>query len=565
MVSPNISRKSGDSLTLTENAKRLFQVIYNDKNKKEEIDEDIPKIKVSVLISKMAFYYEKIRNSVDYKEEYLLEKNAIERILKRQIVIEGVMKESKSEEISRHLLTELIRAGYLPNNKIPEEKQDEIAQIIEKYLKLRNYSLARVRPSERFIKKDIAKAKDEMGEKSAINNWIIALLAGEIEENLGIDKIKKTVVNGMYEILVKNIKLPSNLPYEKDLEIQIYLGIYRNLLKFDKDMLSLILFKYFNSKWKKPTNEEIAKIAQNITALKEAVDKQLSHPLTGQLNRIIGRYTVFFTILTEVIEEDPVGTYDSIKNDPKAFPRKIKNICNKKYKKIKSKLWRSAVRSIIYIFLTKSILAIILEVPATKWFGEEVNPVSLGINIGFPAFLLFLIVLFTKVPSDKNTGKIIEGIDEITFTENERKKPFILRQPVKRGKLINIFFGVTYAITFFISFGLVVWALSKIYFSWVSIIIFLFFLAFVSFFSLRIRKGVREYILLPPKENLFSFVADFFYVPITAAGKWLSEKFSRINVFVFFLDFIIEAPFKIFVEIADQWTRYVRERKEEIS
>jgi hypothetical protein len=47
-------------------------------------------------------------------------------------------------------------------------------------------------------------------------------------------------------------------------------------------------------------------------------------------------------------------------------------------------------------------------------------------------------------------------------------------------------------------------------------------------------------------------------------GKWLSENFSRVNVFVFVLDFIIEAPFKIFVEIAEEWTKYVRERKEEI-
>ena len=54
------------------------------------------------------------------------------------------------------------------------------------------------------------------------------------------------------------------------------------------------------------------------------------------------------------------------------------------------------------------------------------------------------------------------------------------------------------------------------------------------------------------------------YYPIVAVGKWLTEKFSRINVFVFVLDFIIEAPFKIFVDIAEQWTKYVKERKEEI-
>jgi hypothetical protein len=37
-----------------------------------------------------------------------------------------------------------------------------------------------------------------------------------------------------------------------------------------------------------------------------------------------------------------------------------------------------------------------------------------------------------------------------------------------------------------------------------------------------------------------------------------------VNVFVFILDFIIEAPFKIFVEITEEWTKYVKERKDDI-
>jgi hypothetical protein len=30
------------------------------------------------------------------------------------------------------------------------------------------------------------------------------------------------------------------------------------------------------------------------------------------------------------------------------------------------------------------------------------------------------------------------------------------------------------------------------------------------------------------------------------------------------MDFIIESPFKVFVEIAEDWTKYVKEKKEEI-
>ncbi|MCX6799810.1 MAG: hypothetical protein NT091_01545 [Candidatus Falkowbacteria bacterium] len=114
MDNPTLSRKTEAQQVLSDDAKKLFQVIYNSQNKKT-VDEDIPRIKVSSFLSKMAFYYEKIRNSVDYKEDHLLRKNAVERILKREIIIEGSLKKIDSEKISKNILTELIRAGYLPN------------------------------------------------------------------------------------------------------------------------------------------------------------------------------------------------------------------------------------------------------------------------------------------------------------------------------------------------------------------------------------------------------------------------------------------------------------------
>ena len=46
------------------------------------------KIKVHQVSSRIAFLYERIRNTVDYKEEHLLRKTAIERILKRRLMTE---------------------------------------------------------------------------------------------------------------------------------------------------------------------------------------------------------------------------------------------------------------------------------------------------------------------------------------------------------------------------------------------------------------------------------------------------------------------------------------------
>lgn len=551
MVTPYLIKKTDNILTLTDDVKKLFQAICYSKDKeKKTSNNDEDKIKVSEVISKMAFYYEKIRNSVDYKEENLLKKNAIERILKRQIIIEGVIKTSQSEAISRHLLIELIRAGYLQNNTIPERKINEVAIIIEKYIKLKNYSISYLKTSE---------------QKSYLTNRIIAILASEVEEMLKKNTVQQTVADSMYKVLIKNIKLSKDLDYKKDLNIQIYLGICRNFLKFDQDMLSLILFKYFNAKWAKPIDEDVKEIARKIMYLFSSIDQQLSHPLNKQLDKIIKHYTVYFTILADVINEDPAGIYDNIQNDSKAFPREIKKVCSDKYQYTKSRLWRAGIRSIIYIFLTKSIFVILLEIPAIKWFGQEINFTTLGINIVFPAFLLFIIILFTNVPSENNTKKIIQGVEEIAFQEHARQEPFVLSELTqKRGKFKNVIFGLIYAVTFFLSFGLIVWALNKINFNWISIIIFLFFLALVSFFSIIIKKGTRAFVVVKPKENVFSLLIQFFNTPIVAVGKWLSEKVSQLNIFIFILDFIIEAPFKVFVEITEEWTKYVKEREEEI-
>lgn len=564
MVSPNLSKKTEIAPVLNNDAKKLFQVIYKDQIKTDEKD-NTPKIKVSELISKMSFYYEKIRNTVDYKEENLLRKNAIERILRRHVLIEGFFKISKSAEIASHLIIELIRAGYLPNNKVPEAKIEEIGQIIEKYIKLRTFTLARIKPTQYLRKGNVGKMRDELRERSSLTNWFLSLAASEIEEKLGRNKINQVVVSNMYDILTKKISLPEKLSkYQEDLKIQIYISIHRIFLKFDNEMLSLILFKYYNSSWKSPKDEDIAKVAQNILSLKTAIDNQVEHPLKKETDKITGKYSVYFSILVDVIDDDPVKVFEAINHDPKAFPRLIKEMCKKKYQTLKSRLWRIATRSIFYIFITKSIFVILLEIPAIKFFGEDINLISLAINVGFPAVLLFLIVVLTGLPSDENTDKIIEGINEVVFKEADKGGEYVLHKPAKRGAVVDFVFSIFYFITFFLSFGFVIWALDKIYFNWVSIVIFLFFLALVSYFGIKIKKHARELTVIEDKENILVFIVDFFYTPIVAVGKWLSEKFSRLNVFVFVLDFIIEAPFKVFIEIAEEWTRYVKERKEDL-
>ncbi len=572
MVSPNLIKRNENSqaVEVNANAKKLFQVIYSESLPKDESrQDDIPRIRVSALVSRLAFFYEKVRNAVDYEEEHLLRKNAISRILRRQVMIESVIKDVDSPKIAEHLIVELIRGRYLPNNEIPEAKIGEIALLLDKYIRLKDQMILKIN-AEIDLKKDINRAKDLVNEKNRLVRWTLALAACEIEDVLGQNRVKQMVVNSMFDVLSQNISLPAGLD-QSDLEIQIYLSIGRNYLKLDKDMLSFVLFKYYNSDWldlgrqggwDKEVEAKVGRIASGLMDLRQLVEKQLAYSLGKQLDKITRAYSLYFSILAETINEDPAKTYNELQQGEKSFIASIKKVCQKKYKKAKNRLWRAAFRSIIYIFLTKSIFAVLIEVPAIRWLGETLNPISLGINIAFPAILLFLIVFFTRTPNGDNTDKIIAGIKEVAFQGQERRQPIILRPDNRRNWLARGIFNIIYAASFCFSVYVIIRVLDFINFNWVSITIFLFFLAFVSFFSIVVTRGVKELMIVERRENLGSFLIDLFYMPIILVGRWLSRNASKLNVFIFIFDFIIEAPFKILVEIAEDWTKYVKERRD---
>ncbi|PIT93564.1 hypothetical protein COU00_03675 [Candidatus Falkowbacteria bacterium CG10_big_fil_rev_8_21_14_0_10_43_11] len=548
MPNPNLTTKQAAALTLSDAAKDLFRAVYQEQQQAQaKKDDETAKIKVNDIISKMSFFYEKIRNAVDYKDDHLLRKNAIERILKRL----SMMGHTESEEIAKTLLVELIRAGYLANDSVPETKIAETGEIIERFAKLRQLILAA--------------GKKDYQEADETKKWINNLTATNLEELLGDHQADQVIGRHMFDVINGNIlDNGADKDFTRDKKIQIYVGIYGKLFKYDDAMLEYMLFRYFNPQWGQAEDEQVAVIARHYLELRDIIRRQLRHYFRKQVGRVVGRYTIYFSVLKDAIAEDPAAAYDKLKERPDQFKKIIAKVCERRYKESRDRLRRGAVRSIIYLFLTKTILVFILEIPATLFLGEEIKSYSLIVNVLFPPALLFLIALMTSLPDDANTAQIQAGIEEIVFVEKKEKHPIKINYPTKRKAATSLIFGFFYTATFLLSFGLVVWALEKIDFSLVSVVIFLFFLSLISFFGIRLGRFAKAYSVMDARENILSFFANFFYVPIVAMGKWLSETFSQINVFIFILDFIIEAPFKIFVEMFEQWTAYVKERKEGI-
>src|SRR3990172_9153579 len=85
-------------------------------------------VRVSEALGGLVYIYERIRNVIEYKGEDVLRRASIERMIKR-LLWERPRQDSK--RVAEALIKELIWSRYLPNNKIPNIKINEVAQIIE--------------------------------------------------------------------------------------------------------------------------------------------------------------------------------------------------------------------------------------------------------------------------------------------------------------------------------------------------------------------------------------------------------------------------------------------------
>ncbi len=505
---------------------------------------DEEKIKVHQVSSKVAFLYEKLRNSVDYQEDHLLRKIAIKRILKRRL-----MTEKNEKDVAKFLMYELIRARYLPNDAIPETRIEQIKEIIDKYTLLIN-NIPEI-------------IDDKNSDTEYLYDWITGIASCEIEEKIAPYKSEKALVDFSQEIVREKIKISERLISEEDLKYQIYIAVLRNLTKSDISLIRYRIFELKHPEWFfAPSEELIIKLSKNINRLIEDVEKQLNNPLGESFSRFIKKNLAYFTILEDVVKNN-INNVNKIFAHHLHIEDAIKESCIKKYKEIKIKLKRAAIRSIIYIFATKMILAVILELPFDKYIIGHINYFALGINILFPPLLMLLVVITIKVPSKKNTELIVQGIKEMIYGKYSHP-PFLIKGVLPNSSIFYKLFKFFYLVIFLMSFGIIIYILNLLEFNIMSIGLFLFFLSVVSYFGIRIRQNARELVVTKRKEGIMTFVTDLFSIPILRMGQWLSTKLSNINVFVFIFDFIIEAPFKTFVEVFEEWIYYIKEERDKI-
>ena len=494
-------------------------------------------VKVNELAKKAGMFYEKIRYLIDYKEEHTVRRNAIQRILKRNLFF-------KTEgKVAQLLINELVRGGYLESGSFLESRISYVQGIIDKFLSLQN-SLVYI-----------------TGGDLAINKKIIGLTASEIEIYLFGNKIEESVFTAFYETAKDNIKLSQIAINDDEKDAQIYIACLRSLLKADEQTIAYRLWLKFLPNWTNIKNiSEIQEIARIFPSIQSKIAAELGDNLSWRIARKLKNQAVYFNIIKDIVERYGADS-EQILDNPASLEKQTKNILEGKYKKENSRIRKSALRAIIYILFTKTILAFILELPYDLAVLEKIYYPALIINVLFHPFLLFLITYTIKPLGDKNTDLIISGLKTVIY---EKEIPSIQIRGRKSKNFLYFIFLILYGFIFLLSFGAVVFILDKLNFNFMSILLFTFFLTLVAYFGLRIRYIAKNWTISSDKERSLYFLGNILVMPIVEVGRWLSQKFESVNILIFIMDFIIETPFKVVLSVFDSFISFLKEKREEM-
>ncbi|MCK4520531.1 hypothetical protein KAT95_01530 [Candidatus Parcubacteria bacterium] len=509
-------------------------------------------IHVDEVAARVAAFYEKIKGVIDWKEEHLLRKRAIERSLKRRIIFG----QEKREGMAESLIYELIRGGHFLNDTIPESKITVVDKLIDKY-----FYILENRPNR------------PEKEKKELQDWLIEIASYELEKTLSPPVKEEVLIEYMFGLIKEQIKIRegtismAGITIEKMTEneknIQIYIAVQKALFKVDDSIIGYNLLEKQYIGWDdlSPSSSLLLEIAQNIYSTKRKVEKALYHPLAQKFYHLCEKYDTPYLILGDVIEENPMKVKENFEK-PEILEELIKKSYNKRVIKLKGVMRRAAIYSTLSIFITKMVLALSIEIPFDKFITSDFNYLSLGVNILFPPFLMFLLVASVRAPKKENLQRVIIEVMKLVFVR-EKKDIYEIKIPKKRGKILNSIILGIYFLAFVLSFGIIILILQRLDFGTVSMIIFLLFLSMISFFGVKIRERGKELTIEKEKETFLGTLFDFFTLPVVSTGRWFSKKWAKLNI-ALIIAALIDMPFLSFVKFLEQWRYFLKEKKEEI-
>lgn len=518
-----------EGTTLSPTADALIEAF-----EKQEPTIDEEKIAVNPLISKVATWYERLRNVMDYREEEVILRAAIERILKRRLLLGG-----NGKTVAAPLIRELVWARYFSDNQLSESVIEKVEREIDLFLRFREEVLTAHKLSE-----------------SVVNEWTYQLMSARIAHIVRSQKEKEVVANFMFRIMREHVTILDDTEQTKD--VQVFIAVRRS---FAKDDLAFLRYNLFTQLFGTLQHNSIASVAQRFGEALLEVARQLRYPRKDTIYSFVKNKTAAFFILEDLLRVNK-GNVRALVRTPDAFGKAVFAACESRYSGIAGKVRRAIIRSVIFIFLTKMFFALAVEGAVENLIYGHVFWPAILLNTTIPPLSMVLVGLFIQPPGRRNTQRILTYLQTILFDEQPKLgTPLTIKVTKDKRNVLDTVFTILWFSSFILAFGLIIFVLTRLNFRLMSQAVFIFFLAIVSFLSYRIGLMSRVY-TVDGKQGIVTPVVDFLLMPIVKVGRHLTEGIAQINIILFVFDFIIEAPFKGLFTFFEQWFLFLHAKRE---
>lgn len=492
-------------------------------------EEDV--ISVSSATKRVAFAYERFRNTLEPDEEDILRRRAIWRILTRRL------DEDRPPLVTATaLLQELIRAHYI--KPLPISYAHELAHLLVRAQQIDTRLPAKV------------------------GDWFLRIVAVAIDRLLYPRAVEESLVHLMFEdVTARTVWTDVFVPVPEQ-ATQLYIACHRALFTADDYEIAYHYFIHHFPEWQQSTinDGEAARMSGRVEQFYQQLHQLVAHPARDRLMRLVRPTAVPYRLVRDMVREHP----DVFAGPVDGLDTVTREVLQMRMKRIRSRMGKRVWHSVLFLFITKTLIGVLIELPYEILFLRGAHWLALAVNIVFHPVLLFFMSMSARLPGQKNSDRAVEQVRLIVTGEGELPT-IVIGAPRSYGALTWSFFAVIYAVLFMGIFWGMFSILALLDFSLVAMGMFVVFLGLVSFLSTRIRASVDAVRVIPQREGAFGAMFSFLSLPVLEFGRFLAQNISQVNIALFLMDSVLEAPFKLLIDVTEEWFSFVRDRREEIT
>lgn len=487
------------------------------------------KIHVSGAGGALYFAYEQLRNIAEYTEQHLILRATIERFLKRHMQFTDAPK-----KLGFELVEELTQERYLKNDTVSKHTVARIDEYLDYFVRLQNT----LHSGSHHISRDITV------------RWTVQAASVAVEKLLTPNPKTEAFINFAFRHCLEAVD-HTDFPNvsDEDYEVAMYCAAHRALIKSDIATTRA----YFIA-----ADPARAQSIELFIRVNKLIDTWFDAPLTIRLVRLISRHGAPLRIIREVTAQSADASL--LIQQPEKLSSYIAAVTEEQYQKTHRRLVKSIVRTLIFVFITKALIGLLIEIPYDLWQHGHILMLPLLVNMVFPPLYMATAAWSVKKPDEFNTSAIREQIQHILYESDKSVRYRLPKRDISRG--LRFVFNIIYTLAYGASFGLAIWILWKLDFSPVHMAVFFLFFSAVSFFRFRLIQQGKELEVTARHESIFDIIGDFFYTPFIKLGEWLSSRYRRLNVITVILDLMIEMPLKTTLRILQEWVRFMRDKRE---